>query len=79
MNDILKDFTQYRLTEGNQVKEGKLNTERGFEQDEDATVFILNFDKPENEQKFFVRLTNGGVIMLDSQRKMVPGVNLEKQ
>jgi copper homeostasis protein (lipoprotein) len=34
-----------------------LNTERGYEKDPDATVYILNWDKPENEQWIFVRET----------------------
>jgi len=34
-----------------------LNTERGYEKDENATVYILNSDKPEGQQMYFVRET----------------------
>jgi copper homeostasis protein (lipoprotein) len=74
-----KDYTQYRLKEGDNVTQGALNSERGFEEDEDATVFILNSDKPESEQKYFVRFTDGRVMMLDAQRKVIPGSKLKKQ
>ncbi len=74
-----KDFTQFRLTDGTHITQGNLNTERGFQDDEDATLFILNFDKPENEQAYFVRLSNGRCIMLNGERKEIPGAYFEKQ
>ena len=46
---------------------GNLNTERGYGKDDDATVYILNFDKPESEQTRFVRYSNGNVAMFDAQ------------
>jgi hypothetical protein len=42
------------------VEEGydyPLNTERGYENDPDATVYVLNPDQPVNDQRYFVRLT----------------------
>jgi len=77
---IADDFQSYLLYElyiGKSdnpfVEKGNLNTERGFEEDEDATVYVLNYDKPETEQKYFVRLTKypGSVIMLDRNRKII--------
>jgi len=55
------------------IERGNLNTERGFEEDEDATVYVLNYDKAENEQKYFVRLTNepNSIIMLDNNRELI--------
>lgn len=73
------DYTQYRLKEGKKVTTGALNTERGFEKDEDATVYILNSDKPESEQKYFVRYTDGKFVMLDAKRKVVPGSDFKKK
>ena len=73
------DYTQYRLKEGKKVTTGALNTERGFEKDEDATVYILNSDKPESEQKYFVRYTDGKFVMLDAKRKVIPGANFKKK
>lgn len=70
-----KDYTQYRLTTNGLVREGELNTERGFEDDVDATVYVLNWQKPEGEQILYVRLTNepGRLYLLDTQRKIVRG------
>lgn len=76
-----KDYTQYRLTTNGLVREGELNTERGFEDDIDATVYVLNWQKPEGEQILYVRLTAepGRLYLLDTQRKIVRGsvLNLE--
>lgn len=60
-----KDFQTYTLKTGEQVSYGKLITERGYGDDKSAKVYILNSDKPKNEQKSFVRNTNGSVYMLD--------------
>ncbi len=40
------------------VKEGNFNTERGFGNDNDATVFILNWDKPQSEQSYYMYNSN---------------------
>jgi copper homeostasis protein (lipoprotein) len=49
----------------------KMNTERGFEKDPDATVYILNYDKPVNEQWVFVRETGNDstIFEIKSNRK----------
>lgn len=36
---------------------GNLNYERGLWNDENATVYVLNSDKPESEQKKFVKFS----------------------
>lgn len=51
------DYTRYRLQTNDLVREGELNTERGFENDPDATVYVLNWQKSEGEQIRYVRLT----------------------
>lgn len=56
------------------VEEGydyPMNTERGFEKDPDATVYILNPDKPEKEQWIFVRETgdDSSILEIGTNRK----------
>ena len=76
-----KEYTKYRLEINGKVSTGSLNTERGFGSDIDATVYILNWDKPEAEQKYYVRLTSDQkhIQLLDSNRKVVPGALLAKE
>ncbi len=62
------DFKSYRLNLGGRLSSGVLNTERGYGDDPNATVYILNSDKPKNEQKYFVRTPAGSVYMLDQNR-----------
>ena len=70
-----KDYTRYRLTTNELVREGELNTERGFEDDIDATVYVLNWQKPEGEQMYYVRLTAepNRLYALDGERKILRG------
>lgn len=70
-----KDYTSYRLTTNELVREGELNTERGFEDDIDATVYVLNWQKPEGEQMYYVRLTAepNRLYALDGDRKILRG------
>lgn len=67
------DYTQYRLTTNGLVREGELNTERGFKDDIDATVYVLNWRQPEGEHIYYVRLTNDSthLYVLDSNREIV--------
>jgi membrane-bound inhibitor of C-type lysozyme len=51
------NYTSYRLVRNGVVTTGELNTERGFEDDIDATVYVLDWQKPELEHTLFVRLT----------------------
>jgi hypothetical protein len=51
------DYTRYRLQTNDLVREGEMNSERGFEDDMDATVYVLNWQKPEGEQTRYVRLS----------------------
>lgn len=62
---------------------GKLNTERGYEKDNDATVYVLDYDKP-GEERYFVRFTGKGnkLVMLTKERKMIESklnYSLDKQ
>lgn len=70
-----KDYTTYRLTTNGLVREGELNTERGFGDDPDATVYVLNWRKPEGEQIYYVRLTSDPthIYVLDGNREMIKG------
>ncbi len=51
------DYTRYRLQTNELVREGEMNSERGFGDDADVTVYVLNWQKPEGEQIRYVRLT----------------------
>jgi hypothetical protein len=51
------DYTRYRLQTNELVREGEMNSVRGFGDDPDATVYILNWRAPEGEQMRYVRLT----------------------
>ncbi|MFC0186454.1 copper homeostasis protein (lipoprotein) [Pseudarcicella hirudinis] len=55
------------------VETGNVNTERGFGKDEDATLYILNWDKAETEQRYFVRLSKkpGQLTMLDRSKNLI--------
>lgn len=55
--EIIGKGNQYRMTVDGHVTLGELNTERGFEQDENASLFILNWQQPEAEQIKFVKLS----------------------
>lgn len=52
------------------VRKGNLNYERGFSNDIDATLFVLDFDKPSKES-YFVKFSNNDsiIIRLDSGAK----------
>ncbi len=52
---------------------GKFNTERGFGDDDDATVVILDYDKPLNEQKYYVWFSKNPkmVYVLSPQKEMI--------
>jgi hypothetical protein len=72
---ISNDFQKAQLIEkqgSNTIyKDASLNTERGYEKDPDATVYILDWEKPENDQRYFVRSTgkDGEVFEIDPDRK----------
>lgn len=70
-----KDYTSYRLTTNGLVREGELNTERGYGNDPDATVYVLNWQKPEGERMYYVRLTSEPtkLYVLDSNREIIIG------
>jgi hypothetical protein len=66
-----KDFQSYTLSTASVATSGTMNTERGYGDDRDATVYVLNSDKPKSEQKYFVRTSQGSVYMLDQDRYVV--------
>lgn len=67
------DFTRYRLQTNELVREGEMNSERGFGDDLDATVYVLNWQKPEGEQIRYVRLTAepGYLYVLDGYQNII--------
>ncbi len=75
------DYTKYQLQTNELIREGAMNTERGFENDVDATVYILNWQKPAGEQIIYVRLTSKPtwLYLLDSDKKIIRGSRLQLQ
>ena len=69
------DYTRYRLMTNGAVREGELNTERGFGDDPDATVYVLNWQRPEGEQIRYVRFTNepDRIYVLDGNGEPIQG------
>lgn len=67
------DYTSYRLSTNDIVREGQLNTERGYKDDSDATVYVLNWRLPEGEQLRYVRLTDipEKLFLLDTEQNVV--------
>jgi hypothetical protein len=75
------DYTRFRLQTNGLVRTGELNTERGFKDDAVATVYVLNWQKPEGERMYYVRLTTDPthLFVLDSERKIIQGSALTLQ
>ncbi|MGL5336507.1 MAG: hypothetical protein ACRC9R_10275, partial [Enterovibrio sp.] len=48
--EIIGRGDKYRMSVDGLITQGELNTERGFEQDENATLFILNWKQPKANQ-----------------------------
>jgi heat shock protein HslJ len=73
-----RDYTTYRLKTNDLVRTGELNTERGFKDDVDATVYVLNWQKPEGEQIRYVRLTSEPTKLyaLDGNQEIIQGSKL---
>ncbi len=69
------EYTKYRLTTNGMVREGELNSERGYGDDVNATVYVLNWQKPEGEQMRYVRLTEDPthLFILDGNREIIQG------
>lgn len=67
------DYTRYRLVTNGLVREGELNTERGYAEDENATVYVLNWQEPVGKQQYFVRLTAepDKLYVLDGDRQLI--------
>ena len=65
------NYTTYRLTVANELVHGEINTERGYKDDKNATVYILNSDGPQVGQVYFVRSSDGHFIMLDEHREIL--------
>lgn len=61
-------FEKYTLLYGDSSMSGSLNTERGFNGDADATLYVLNYDEPESARWYFVRFTGDSVFMLKRDR-----------
>ena len=64
---------RYQLVTDGVVTTGAVNYERGYKEDPDATVYVLDYDKSESEQIYFVRLSKSTdtIQQLTSNRDLV--------
>lgn len=55
------------------VEKGKLNTEKGLEKDQNGTIYILNWDRPETEQVYYGYYSKNPekLYMLDRNKKVI--------
>ncbi len=73
------NYTRFKLSVGGEQTQGEMNTQRGFNGDGTATLYILNSDRPGSEQAYFVRYSNGEVFMLDQQQQPLKRSKFTKQ
>ncbi|MES2966511.1 MAG: hypothetical protein V4668_01835 [Patescibacteria group bacterium] len=75
------DYRRFRLQTNDLIREGDMNSERGFENDTDASVYVLNWQKPEGEHIRYVRLTAepDSLYVLDSDNKIIKGSKLTRK
>ena len=74
-------YTRFRLQTNGLIREGELQSERGFAADPDATVYVLYAQKPLGEQIRYVRLTTEPTFLyvLDSANEIIWGGKLKLQ
>lgn len=67
--NLKEEFLKTEIAPNVQI--GNFNTERGFEKDQDATVYILNDELPESEHQYYLRETGQEKVLvkLDGERK----------
>ncbi|KAF2516238.1 copper resistance protein NlpE [Flavobacterium zhairuonense] len=55
------------------IEKGNFNTERGLENDQNGTIFILNWDKPVEKQIYYGYLSSDTtkIYMLDRDKKII--------
>ena len=72
------DYTRYRLQTNDLIREGEMNSERGFRNDLAATVYVLNWQKPVGEQIRYVRLSAepNFLYILDTDNLIIQGSRL---
>jgi len=79
----ITDYTTYALSEEGAValRTGEVNTERGFGDDENATVYVLDYTKVEKKQTRFVRLSNDStkIFLLENGGTKISTIALTKK
>lgn len=55
------------------VEKGTYNTERGFEDDADGTIYVLNYDKPQADKIYYGTFSKNPdkIYLLDNNRKRI--------
>lgn len=66
------DYSDFRLQRGEQTEVGDLNTERGWQDDMNATVYVLHPNAEADRQLLLVRRTGtSALVLLNDQRQLV--------
>lgn len=73
------NYTRYRLVIALDTTKGNLNTERGYNDDEDATLYILEDPATQGTSWHFVRMTSGDILMLDRNRNVLPDTEFTRE
>lgn len=62
-----------KLPEKEFVEKGNFNTERGLEEDQDGTIYILNYDKKEQDQVYYGYYSTDPkkIYLLDNKKKII--------
>lgn len=86
---VLKIYTDYSVSQNNKfevisnyqgkgsqkdfVEKGNFNTERGLEKDPDGTIYVLNWDQPEEKQIYYGYYSSNPekIYLLDKDRKII--------
>ncbi len=65
-------LTEEYLDRGSFSSSGEFNTERGFGDDNDATVIILNWDKPSENRRYYVYFSKNPKVLhvLNPQKEL---------
>jgi putative hemolysin len=64
-------YSRFRLKRGEHTEEGEMNSERGWQNDENATVYVLHSNAEPERQRVFVRRSGLQMLeLLDSQRAL---------
>ncbi len=76
--DNTYELTEIYIDRDTLVSTGRFNTERGFGDDNDATVVVLNYDRPESEQQYYMHYSAlpGDLHVLNPKKELIKDTTL---